>query len=415
MQTTVPAALLRATELTRAGHLAEATRLIQATLLGSRGSAPNDAGREPAPTPSDLVRLPNPSAVASGDRTGVIGSATAASQPDPRPVRPIGDTLRSLARARRFFDRLPGGAPTGTAPEIPRGAQFLDRHFASPEGGRPYRVYVPASLEGRPRGLVMMLHGCKQNPNDFAVGTRMNEKAEGAGLVVVYPEQTRHANAMACWNWFKPGDQVRGMGEPAILAGLAQAVVSEFDVPRDRVFVAGLSAGGAMAAILAEAYPDVFAAGGIHSGLPAGSASDVPSAFAAMSGRRDDARRGPAAEDRGRARLIVFHGTEDRTVHPVNGEAIAMNRLAADPPASRSRVTGADGRDYTRVVQPGPDGVPHLEHWTVHGAGHAWFGGDGAGSFTDPKGPDASAEMVRFFLAQAHGGRSRRTGAQSDR
>lgn len=226
----------------------------------------------------------------------------------------------------------------------------------------------------------------------------MNEKAEDAGLVVVYPEQTRQVNPMACWNWFDPGDQSRGCGEPAILAALAQAVAREFDVPADGLFVAGLSAGGAMAAILADTYPDVFAAFGIHSGLPAGSASDVPSAMAAMQGRPNRARARRSVEPIDGARLIVFHGTEDRTVHPINGDAIVSDRLGGASPASRVRETSAGGRDYTRVVQSRPDGRVQLEHWMVHGAGHAWSGGDGAGSFTDPKGPDASAEMVRFFL-----------------
>lgn len=398
MQTTIPAALRRATELTRAGHLAEATRLIQATLLGGRVSPPKEVGLGSMPNASDMARLAHSSMVAPERQAEIIGSRPAPSGPAARPLRPIGETVRALARARSFFDNLPGGPSTGTAPDIPEGAQFHERHFACTEGSRSYRLYVPASLDGRPRGLVMMLHGCTQNPNDFAIGTRMNEKAEAAGLVVVYPEQTRHANAMACWNWFNPGDQSRGRGEPAILAALAQAVASEFEVPKDRLFAAGLSAGGAMAAILAEAYPDVFAAIGIHSGLPAGSASDVPSAFAAMKGVPDPALRRPMAGDRGRARLIVFHGTEDRTVHPDNGEAIALSRLGGTPPASRTRVSGADGREYTRVVQLGPDGIAHLEHWTVHGAGHAWSGGNGAGSYADPSGPDASDEMVRFFL-----------------
>lgn len=400
MPTIIPAALLRVTELTRAGHLAEATRLIQDTLRDGGVSAPNDGGRGPATASPNTARLPGPPSV-HPERVAAGGGF----RPDPtgpgaRPLRSLGETVRSLARARSCFG-LPGGRSTRAAPEIPQGARFHERHFAGTEGSRPYRVYVPASLDGRPRGLVMMLHGCKQNPNDFAVGTRMNEKAEAAGLVVVYPEQTRHANAMACWNWFSPGNQARGSGEPGILAALALAIANEFDVPRDRLFVAGLSAGGAMTSILTETYPDVFAAGGIHSGLPAESASDVPSAFAAMSGAPYPGRRQLAARDRGGARLIVFHGTEDRTVHPANGEAIALNRLGGAAPASRTRTRGPDGREYTRIVQPGPDGVPELEHWTVHGAGHAWSGGDSAGSFTDSKGPDASAEMVRFFLAQA--------------
>ena len=204
---------------------------------------------------------------------------------------------------------------------------------------------------------------------------------------------------MACWNWFRPGDQRRDAGEPAILAGLARHIVAGVRRAAKRVFVAGLSAGGAMAAVLGETYPDLFAAVGVHSGLPAGCASDVMSAFAAM---RGDPGVAPAVRRRGRMpRTIVFHGGADRTVHPSNAEQIVA--AARSPAALRDERGEAGGRAYVRIVADGPGGPPELECWMVDGAGHAWSGGDPAGSYADPAGPDASAEMVRFFLQTGRG------------
>ncbi|MEJ1158946.1 extracellular catalytic domain type 1 short-chain-length polyhydroxyalkanoate depolymerase [Prosthecomicrobium sp. N25] len=397
MSQTIPAALFRATALTRAGRLSEATRLIQETLSGVPAG---EASERAAPAKTALL-LP--------DLTATRGPAVAEAppprpdspfRPAPRVPRPLGQTVRDLAEWRKSLGEMPLARPArSTPPTIPAGAQYLSRTFACAAGARAYRLYVPASLEGRPRGLVLMLHGCKQNPDDFAVGTRMNEKAQAAGLLVVYPEQPSAVNPMSCWNWFDPAHQDRDRGEPAILAGLAEAVAAEFDVPRTHVFVAGLSAGGAMAAILADVYPEVFAAAGVHSGLAAGAARDVPSAFAAMNGSAGAARPAPRRGSAGAARLIVFHGTADRTVHPSNGEAILSGRGTGGAPADApQRGTSPDGRAYTRIVHRRPDGIAELEHWSIEGAGHAWSGGDRAGSFADPVGPDASDEMVRFFL-----------------
>jgi poly(hydroxyalkanoate) depolymerase family esterase len=276
---------------------------------------------------------------------------------------------------------------------VPQGARFETRSHACAAGARDYRLYVPASLAGAPRGLVLMLHGCTQDPDDFALGTGMNAQAERHGLIVAYPAQTRGHNASACWNWFDPAHQGREAGEPAILAGIAAALAAEFDVPREAVFAAGLSAGGAMAAVLAATHADLFSAVGIHSGLPYGAARDVASAFAAMrSGGAAKAAAGPSA------RLMVLHGTEDATVAPANAEAIAEAARRSLPPAKpRLRRCRAGGRDCTvrRVLR---DGRPAVELWMIEGAGHAWSGGDPAGSYADAAGPDASAEMVRFFL-----------------
>jgi poly(hydroxyalkanoate) depolymerase family esterase len=243
-----------------------------------------------------------------------------------------------------------------------------------------------------------MLHGCTQDPDDFAAGTRMNALAEEIGLFVLYPAQAPRSNAHKCWNWFVPGDQRRGHGEPALLAGMTRHVMATHRIDADRVWVAGLSAGGAMAAILAREYPDLFAAAGVHSGLPPGAAHDVMSAFSAM---KTGARGGPPAEAAPSAPTIVFHGDADGTVHVLNGSHL-VDAVLGGAGALATREIGAangPGRAFTRTIYRPADGSgpSRAEHWVVHGAGHAWIGGDPAGSFTDGDGPDASREMLRFF------------------
>lgn len=291
---------------------------------------------------------------------------------------------------------MPRSAPMAT--DIPEGASFGQDTYTCAAGTRTYRTYVPTTVDAGVAGIIMMLHGCTQSPEDFAAGTGMNALAEQHGFIVIYPAQSRGNNAQSCWNWFGRGDQRRGRGEPAILAGLATQIAAQHKVGRDRTFVAGLSAGGAMAAILGEAYPDVFAAVGAHSGLPVGAANDVPSAFAAMGGTALDASIQP--RDGPSVRTIVFHGTADATVHPKNGEGIA--RRAVNSGANQSIETSEQGEDnghsYTRTITTDTTGVGLVEHWRIEGQGHAWSGGSPKGSYTDPKGPDASAEMVRFFF-----------------
>ncbi|WP_254656233.1 extracellular catalytic domain type 1 short-chain-length polyhydroxyalkanoate depolymerase [Jannaschia sp. CCS1] len=277
----------------------------------------------------------------------------------------------------------------------------MSNTFTCRSGSRAYRMYVPTSASRGVSGVVMMLHGCTQTPEDFAAGTGMNALAEDYGLIVIYPAQSRGDNAQSCWNWFSRGDQGRGRGEPSILAELAMEVCADHGISRDRTFVAGLSAGGAMAAILGETYPDVFAAIGVHSGLPVGAAKDVPSAFAAMGGTILDA---PVANlGNTPMRTIVFHGSADSTVHPKNGDHVA--RRALDAGAGQILLTSQrgekNGRSYTQSIYSDPAGAAVVEHWCVDGQRHAWSGGQAVGSYTDASGPDASAEMVRFFLKAA--------------
>lgn len=286
---------------------------------------------------------------------------------------------------------------------MPSGAQFAAQTHTGTHGSRGYRLYVPSATPSGPMPLIVMLHGCTQSPEDFAIGTGMNALAEAHGFLVAYPAQTKAANAQKCWNWFNPADQRRDQGEPALIAGITREVMARHPVDPRRVYVAGLSAGGAAAAVMGAAYPDLYAAVGVHSGLACGAARDVPSAFAAM---RDGGPVPPPAKGAGRRMVptIVFHADKDSTVHPRNADHIVAQsggRAAPQPSVTRGQVPG--GRAYTRSVYAGTDGRPMLEQWLVHGGGHAWSGGHASGSYTDPLGPDASREMLRFFLTHERG------------
>jgi poly(hydroxyalkanoate) depolymerase family esterase len=281
------------------------------------------------------------------------------------------------------------------SPEIPAGAQFISGSYSNHAGSRNYKLYIPSTYHGQAMPLLVMLHGCTQNPDDFAAGTQMNQVAEERECFVVYPEQTPSANNHKCWNWFNAIDQQRGQGEPSIIAGIAQQVIEEYPVNERQVYVAGLSAGGAMAVIVGTLYPDLFAAVGVHSGLPYASAQDLPSALSAM-------KRGASGPKAGNGALpiIVFHGDRDTTVHPSNGEAVMeqgqhIHVAGAEPLVASGAVP--NGHSYTQTTHRKADGTPVGEHWVVHGAGHAWSGGSTQGSYTDGRGPDASREMMRFF------------------
>jgi poly(hydroxyalkanoate) depolymerase family esterase len=264
--------------------------------------------------------------------------------------------------------------------------------------------------------MVVMLHGCTQSADDFAAGTQMNRQADEHGFLVVYPEQAAHANPGKCWNWFSPQDQQRGAGEPALIAGIVAEVARTHNVDPARIFVAGLSAGAAMAVVLGETYPELFAGVGAHSGLPYGSAHDIPSAMAAMKGGRgakaaQTAPAGAAGTRRNKplrpVPTIVFHGDRDHTVQHSNGQHIAMQAQDAHMAtlgtdglqATTHAGVARGGRRFKRTVHCDAQGFARIESWTVAGAGHAWSGGHASGSYTDATGPDASAEMVRFFMA----------------
>lgn len=284
--------------------------------------------------------------------------------------------------------------------------RFVSASCTCPAGTRAYKLYIPGEYKNEPLPLVIMLHGCTQNADDFAAGTGMNTLAEENGFFVAYPEQDKTSNATKCWNWFHSGHQQRAHGEPAILAAITREIAETYQVDPSRVYIAGLSAGGAMAVVMAATYPELYAGVGIHSGLPYGVAKDVPSAFAAM--KRSRAKAGSLkARVQAPASLackvpaIVFHGDRDRTVHPENAEQVLTQCLpAGDNDDARTVVetsAEANGRSCTRTVIHDVEGRVVGEKWIIHGAGHAWSGGSRNGSYTDPEGPSASREMARFF------------------
>jgi poly(hydroxyalkanoate) depolymerase family esterase len=275
---------------------------------------------------------------------------------------------------------------------------FSTHTFSNSAGQRQYKLYVPAVYKSEPLPLIVMLHGCTQNADDFAAGTRMNEMAERHGFIVVYPNQSQAANHSTCWNWFKPADQQRDQGEPSLIAGITREVIARYRIDRARVYVAGLSAGGAMADIMLKTSPDLYAAACVHSGLAYGSAKDLPSALAAMKGGKAHRSRSRVEPQRP---LIVFHGDADTTVHPSNATALvaafdAGVTTVSPSPHATGTASGLRGCTVQRLVAA--NGVD-AEYWSIHGAGHAWAGGSQRGTYTDPSGPDAAAEMLRFFFA----------------
>ena len=334
------------------------------------------------------------------------GAGTAERMEAPRTAEALRNLVRRINPARVTMPGLAEPSPASHRDVAPDDAQFVTRSYRDQAGSLAYKLYIPSRYRrDQTVPLVVMLHGCKQSPDDFAAGTRMNALAEKHTCLIAYPAQTAFANALKCWNWFSPGDQRRGHGEPSLIAGITRQIMRDYSVDRQRVYLAGLSAGGAAAAIMGTTYPDLYAAIGVHSGLAYGAASDVSSAFAAMrqaklvpTNRARDAER-----YRRSVPTIVFHGDQDTTVHPGNGDAVIARAKETTTPDLRlsvqyGRVPG--GHAYSRTVQRDASGRAILEQWVIHGSGHAWSGGSPAGSYTDPRGPDATREMLRFFLEQ---------------
>ena len=354
MNDTLQDMMREATRLTRAGHLTEATELIQRALNGSK-----------TPTASPQLSASPPSFVIDGI---VLNRSVDVDQPNAA---------------------------------MDAAGEFISGSHTHAGLTRNYKLYVPPSHAGRALPLVVMLHGCTQDADDFAAGTDMNVRAREQGFFVLYPAQSQDGNAQRCWNWFARAHQQRGSGEPALLADMTQSVTKRYGIDAQRVYIAGLSAGGAMADIVASVYPEIYAAVGIHSGLPRGAATNVAGAFAAMK-NGEPAARSTAQVSGATVPSIVFHGDADQTVHPKNGEQViaALLRGVNSGETSAEQGTASGGRSYTRSIYRANSGEALAEHWLVKGAGHAWSGGSAKGSYTDAQGPDATGEMVRFFFEQ---------------
>jgi poly(hydroxyalkanoate) depolymerase family esterase len=424
MNDALHADMLEATRLTRAGRLAEATALLQRAL--GRGTEPDPASGptgEAAHAPAghgariidltpETIELTDPQPTPPAGQASGTGASSRLAGSTPGTAQPhLPEALRSFLDRVKGIHPEPGigglakRAPVHAPDVVPDGGQFLLASYGNKAGSRAYKLYVPSGYHGQAVPLVVMLHGCTQSPDDFAAGTRMNVLAEERTCLVAYPAQAAAANASKCWNWFSPSDQQRGQGEPSLIAGITRQIMRDYVVDPERVYVAGLSAGAAAAAIMGMTYPDLYAAIGVHSGLACGAASDLPSAFAAMQQGGAAAGRSGSASGAAVSRrivpTIVFHGDQDGTVHPRNGDqVIAQSRASAtaglQTRVQRGRVPG--GHAYSRTLHTDARGQTILEHWVIHGAGHAWSGGSPAGSYTDPQGPDAAREMLRFFL-----------------
>jgi poly(hydroxyalkanoate) depolymerase family esterase len=396
--------MLEALRLTRQGRLQEAMDVLRGALSVSEGPIEREANEG---TASVIDMVPPSRATGSAwtaPPTGARSDATQRGDVGPPTSMPGGflDRLRKLDIAGER-DGVTGRSMKSPTVPLPAGARFETHDFANEAGSRKYKLYVPSRYKGEALPLVVMLHGCTQSPDDFAAGTRMNECAEEQGLFVAYPAQPRSANPSKCWNWFEGSEQRRGHGEPSLIAGITGQVMRDFPVETGRVYVAGLSAGGAAAAIMGATYPDLYAAVGVHSGLACGAARDIPSAFAAM---RNGAGATKGSSDLSKTTVptIVFHGDGDKTVNPVNGDQVIAQAKAAVPLRTtvvRGRAAG--GISFLCTIQSDDTGRSMLEQWVLQGAGHAWSGGSPRGSYTDPRGPDASREMVRFFLQHSTG------------
>ena len=382
-----------ATRLTRAGRLVEATALLQHMLHGE--------GKTDATFRTDATALP-------GDKPSTIdvkanwvketGSSHLPRATSAQPRKFSAPSTRPNNHPAFGLRGVTTRTPPSTRDIVPEGARFINGSYSNPAGSRAYRLFIPSEYHGQPLPLIVMLHGCTQSPEDFAAGTRMNFAAEAQPCFVVYPAQRSEANQAKCWNWFRTTDQQRDTGEPSLIAGITHQIMGEYSVDPKRVYVAGLSAGAAAAAIMGATYNDLYAAVGVHSGLACGAANDLPSALLAMrQGGGFDYQA--VSADGPTVPTIVFHGDRDSTVHPSNADQVikqSIKTTSTKRNVYRGQVAG--GHAYTRTVHSDASGRHIFEHWRIHGAGHAWSGGSSVGSYTDPRGPDATREMMRFFL-----------------
>jgi poly(hydroxyalkanoate) depolymerase family esterase len=404
--------MLEATRLTRASRVIEATALIQRMLRGETEPAMTIRLRDDVAPIGDKPPIIDANADAI-DETHHLHS-NAASFAEPHYFRTLRDSTYGVdwpsRHGLRGWMRQP--VPVSTADIVPEGGKFIQATYTNSAGTRAYKLYIPSRFQGQRLPLVVMLHGGTQTPDDFAAGTRMNVIAEEETCLVCYPAQPSHANPAKCWNWFRPNDQRRGRGEPSLVAGITRQVMHDYSVDPQRVYVGGLSAGAAAAAVMGATYPDLYAAIGVHSGLAFGAADDLISAFAAMRhggtgcSSEFSGETSAVLEDGPAVPTIVFHGDCDAIVHPRNADDVIARSMKSRNWQKEVHCGQVPrGHAYTRTIHTDDNGRAILEQWCIHGAGHAWSGGSPAGSYTDPRGPDAAREMLRFFRDNPAAGR----------
>jgi poly(hydroxyalkanoate) depolymerase family esterase len=408
------AGMREATRLTRNRKLNEAVATIQRTL---QGVPVPKSPQEPHRAATLALNSENPGRADAHEprRRSFIHRAGRMAPGGKWPTPPFGAGLQQQLHGINSLAPWREPASDPIADITPDTGRFITGTYSNQAGTRTYKLYIPSAYHGQPLPLVVMLHGCTQTPDDFAAGTRMNFLAEEHPCFVAYPAQPHTANGSKCWNWFEEAHQQRDRGEPSIIAGLTRRIMGMYRVDERRIYVAGLSAGGAMAVTMAITYPDLYAAVGIHSGLAYAVAQDLPSALRAMHGGLKGSPSESATTGSTPFAAIVFHGDRDTTVHPCNGDQViaqcAPSHERRSAPFQDGRAPGVsvargrvpNGHAYTRTTYHGAHGQPVMEHWLVHGAGHAWSGGSAHGSYTDPQGPDASQEMLRFFFDHPQG------------
>jgi poly(hydroxyalkanoate) depolymerase family esterase len=300
-----------------------------------------------------------------------------------------------------------GGSGQGT------GVSFAGSYSAA-AGTRAYRGYVPSTYTpGTAMPLIVVLHGCTQTADSIRQLTRYDQLAEAKGFIAVFPEQPPSANFLRCWNFFLDAHMHRGTGEPSLIAGITNWVRQRYTVDPRRIYVAGLSAGGAMASVMGASYPDLYAAVGIGSGCEY-------AATATCAGWRSSdptkAAQAAYAEMGQRARVlpvIAFQGDKDFTVPPVNADQLVkqwtITADLADDHVANGSVSGTptttltgqvpNGRAYTTRYYADADGRELVQYWSVHGMSHAWSGGCSCALHADPQGPDATAAMYAFLMS----------------
>ena len=308
-------------------------------------------------------------------------------------------------------------AAAAVGPQSASGAagSLVKGSYTGPDGTLSYEVYVPSGYVAERRvPLIVALHGCSENAEQFRQVTRFDELAEAKNAIVVFPDKSSYADSTSCWNWFKTSHMQRGTGEPALIAGVVDKVRQNYAIDDRRIYATGLSAGGAMASVMSATYPDVFAAAGVGSGCEyaaGASCAGYRGIDPEDAGQRAYQAMGTQARE---VPVIVFQGDQDKTVPEVNAEQLVQQWQATDDWADDGARNSTIPADPVKVKDPAPSGGGHtytvrdyadgqgnelIQFWVVHGMGHAWSGGCDCEAYADTNGPNESAAMYAFFMS----------------